>query len=81
MEEDLAQKYEEEPRAETSSDESGGEFTISGFTKWRELRIANAADHYVWVGIEHDKKYSKWYQHRGHSKEKEGESSSKTSKE
>ena len=58
MEKDLEPKCEEGSRTETSSDESGSEFTISGFTKWRELRIANGADHYIWVGIEHDRKLS-----------------------
>ena len=58
MEKKLIQTHDEQSRTKSSSDDSGEEFVISGFTKWRQIRIANASDDYIWVGIEPDHKVS-----------------------
>ena len=51
--------HEKQSKTESSSEDSGSESVISGFTKWRQIRIASASDDYIWVGIEPDQKVSK----------------------
>ena len=59
MEKESVPKTEVESGPETNSEDSDGEFTLNPFPRWREIKIANSSDVYVWVGIEQDRKLDK----------------------